>query len=112
MNQFCDKCGSQINQTTGACPNCALNQVAANSGAQTKAKKPMNKKTIILGAIAIVVAFSIVLGIGGILGYVIGKSGNNLPDSYNEIVERYKLVMAGEEDDEKNLSNKLIDKFK
>ncbi len=113
MNQFCDKCGSQINQTTGTCPNCAPkyapNYVANN---QPQMNKPENKKHTTKEVVAVVVAIALFSGLFGILGYVFGKVQNSLPKSYNEIVERYKLVMAGEDDSEKTLSNKLIDKFK
>lgn len=107
MNQFCDKCGSQINQTTGTCPNCAPNYVVNN---QPQVNKPENKKHTTKEVVAVVVAIALFSGLFGILGYVFGKVQNSLPKSYNEIIEKYKFAIAGEKDDEKTLSNKLIDK--
>lgn len=121
MNRFCDKCGSVIDNETGVCPNCAeettrcIEPIDADQLPSeffnSKPEKPKIEKKKILGIVAVVVAFSILLGIFGILGKK--KRGNPLPDSYDEIVEAYKLAISGEDDTkEKTLSSVLLSKVK
>ncbi len=120
MNKFCSKCGSVLDSKTGVCPTCSDAKTGVYRGdvsdwfnnMPTNKVNSDDKKKKIITIVAIVVAVSMLLGIFGVGGYLIGRGKNSLPNAYSQVVEMYKQILIDENADGNQLSGALVNKIR
>ncbi len=120
MKKFCSICGSVLDSKTGICPNCTDAKTGIYNGnisdwhnnVSTNGNGSEDKKKKIITIVAIVVAISILLGIFGVGGYLIGRGKNSLPNAYSQVVEMYKQILIDENSDGNQLSGALVNKIR